>query len=386
MLRLALRAGVIALASLALAPSLVGQAPIRVVVLDSSRISQCLGNNVHFFSMFFDQIRAALASPANFGPSGVVNRPIQLTEVAQFNESTLASADVVLAVAAGVPLEPGELMLINSFVRAGGGLLIAENRASTSIADMVGATEQASGTPGTPTISNASSPMVNGPFGTAGSVGLGISRGFGGSFVDLGPLGTEAISLAGESFAATFVVGSGRMAAISDEEVFVSFGFNGCASAELNPTNETLFLNSMAWVAPAPGFSFGVSDVEFTAYGSNCPNPIEIGPFLTALGQPVGGGVLTFRVYEGAAGSAGVLLLGTQSTQLPLLGCELLVGQIFASVSVLLGPDFNRPREGVRLSVNLPAVIGGTLYSQAWVLDPMSSSGFTTTQGAEVRF
>ena len=371
------------LASLAVATLCLGAAahaqPIRVLTLDQSRTNSC-GLDLSLTGPFFTQAVFAMTSPTSFGPAGTVQRSLTLAESARLDGAALAAADlVVLPKVNDPPLDAGELMALNSFLLAGGGLVLFENDPGNTLRDVLGVTAGAFYGNEPATVADAASPTVNGPFGVL-AVGTAIPHQFCGSFADVGALGRTAIDIEGEAFAADFALGAGRVAAFGDEETFMSMQVSGCASGIYGSIGATLLLNSVAWAAAAPGFGFDPVAAAFSELGPGCDNGVGTTPSLALLGENTAGGRLRFRIADTMPDAPGALLFGPTTAPLPVLGCRLYITPL---VSVPVATDANGE---LRFGFNLPAGIGGTaLDTQGVFLHVAAANGLTTTQGTRAR-
>ena len=164
-----------------------------------------------FMGPFFTSARNDLLATGNFGPAGVVPRPLQLTAVPTLDlPTTLMNADVVLLTAVLSRLDEDERMLLNSFVLAGGGAFMFENGVASGLEDFLGVTPGAGALGSRAVVSNPSSPIVNGPFGVLVQ-GTQLKHQAAGSFADVGRHGNTALTTGTEGFAVAFTLGAGRM-------------------------------------------------------------------------------------------------------------------------------------------------------------------------------
>ncbi len=197
---------------------------------------------------------------SNFG------RPLNiLPSVDVINATTLANVDVVVLAPwmNGIVGNEG-VAALNSFVANGGGLIVAGNYAETlGILGMTSLTATNWGVDtSSPLITNNSSPIIVGPFGTIlndGSIGIAAC-----SYIkpeELGLNGTAVLTAGtGKIVGATFEYGLGHAVIFTDEEIFLNappegytweVGYTGYWGRVPNPANEILFLNSFAYVIPS---------------------------------------------------------------------------------------------------------------------------------------
>jgi len=193
----------------------------------------------------------------NFG------RPLNfLSSVNVINEAALANVDVVVLAPwmYGV-VDNGGAAALNSFVQKGGGLIVAGNYAEMlGIFGMPLLTGTNWGVDPPVSVINSASPIINGPFGiVSGTINIGAC-----SYIkpgDLGPNGMVVLTAGdGKIIGATFQYGLGRAVIFTDEEIFLNDPPQGLEWVKVetpysglvpNPANETLFLNSFAYVIPA---------------------------------------------------------------------------------------------------------------------------------------
>lgn len=140
--------------------------PIRVITLDGQRSGTCSSINWTFSTgNAFSTVRNQLLLPANFGPAGIVPRPIELLPpVNRLDYFALSAADVVLVSVINPPVDSCELLELSRFVEQGGGLFAFTNNAATDFSALVGAVAGGSGS-GCASVSNGATPVTAGPFG-----------------------------------------------------------------------------------------------------------------------------------------------------------------------------------------------------------------------------
>ena len=213
----------------------------------------------------YNVVRNDLLNPANFGSGGIVASSVNLLpSVGVINEAALANIDVVVLAPwiYGIVANGGAAAL-NSFVQKGGGLIVAGNYAEMlGIFGMPLLSDTNWGVNPPVSVINSSSPIINGPFGSvSGTITIGAC-----SYIkpgDLGPNGTAVLTAGdGKIIGATFQYGLGRAVIFTDEEIFLNAPPSGYPWDSANDTpyagqvpsiaNETLFLNSFAYVIPTP--------------------------------------------------------------------------------------------------------------------------------------
>lgn len=256
----------------ALVCSAAGAQPIRVLTLDGSRTSVCLSVDFNIASgNGFAEVRASILDDTNFGPAGIVPRDIELLpSVPAITPATLADADVVLIAnaATGQQLDDCELRLLGDFVQAGGGVFMFTNEAAGLLGPEFGA-DGGDAAVGSATVIDVANPVASGPFGSAsGTFPMGFHRGF-----DLiGPNGSAFLASSAD-IAASFEFGAGRAVLYCDEESFLGVEQSPCGADRIFPQTRTIFLNAVAYVTPAPGFSFEGGDSCCLADLSSAADP-----------------------------------------------------------------------------------------------------------------
>lgn len=359
------------------------QSPIRLLTPASSRTASCNGADLGFAGPFFNAAQRALGSPSNFGPSGTVPRAVSIGTSARLDAIALAAADVVVLTRTDAPrLDVEERMAIDSFVLAGGGLVVLADGAAQELVDLVGCAVGGVHTAAA-TVVDAASPLTNGPFGSL-AAGSTVGHGPCGSFADVGPDGNAVLAVGGSTFAATFVLGQGRVAAFADEEMFMDRTSPGCVSLAWSVTSRTLVLNTIAWVAPAVGFAFDPASARLGALGTACANGVPPAPAFAVLGQPLANERLRFLVESSAPGRFALVGLAEAAGQTPFAGCSIFLnGPLVQTWLLQLGPAGSaRPGTAV-VEVLVPALpYSAVLFGQAVVLDERSTSGITATAAA----
>lgn len=108
--------------------------------------------------------RAALENPANFGPTGTVNRTIQTTTLGAVDATTLAGVNMFVGTwisdAQAAPMSAA----VTSFFLGGGDLFLLQDDSGH---DGLGSSLGLSTSPSSGSVSNGGAPLFLGPFGTA---------------------------------------------------------------------------------------------------------------------------------------------------------------------------------------------------------------------------
>lgn len=225
------------------------EAPLVVSGYSTSRVD----SNWGLFSSCGADLRDMLTDPANFGPGGIVDRPISLSDPG-VDTVTPGSLDGVDVFFTGWVLTStytdDERTALRDFVLAGGAVIATTDDLTHNIADLFGVTlENGSYSTGTPTA--PASPLITGPFGTVTSLvfsgqqgiysGLGSATEIVEADPDLGP----AVALLPPGALAP---GSGPVVLVADVDVFTT---EGCASGPGSGANanRAFVLNVFAYLA-----------------------------------------------------------------------------------------------------------------------------------------
>lgn len=382
------------------------QEPIRVLTLDPTRDVHCgcveQGLNVGTGSGY-SRAREILFDQGNFGPGGIVGRPIQfLPQVPEFTPAALAAADVVLTHSHAPHLSPCESLNLAEFVRQGGGVFAFWNSAADSPGSAFGATINPGGSAGDATIDDPGSPVIAGPFGTVvGPIGFQFHR----VFADLGPVGHSVLSTVGP-LCATFDLGAGRAVLIGDEEWCNNAP--GCALCGPgffpDATRETLFMNSVAAVVPDAAFQYVPTEACASTIGTPycpqaTPNSSGLAGVLRAEGSTIAAANDVTLVAENLPTNVFAMFLASeyQDNLAPIHGSQgtLCLGGFIGR--------FNGPGQiqssGTQGTISMPVDLsslptslgleiadpGETWYFQAWHRDSIGA-GSNFTGGLEVTF
>lgn len=202
----------------------------------------------------YTQARADLLASANFGPAGIVSRAVTFrTGVDTITPEALAGVDIFIVSLPLTELTQSETVALEQFVQEGGALL--ETRNLYARPPLLGTVPGplATGNTAPYTMEGLNSVLVQGPFGTAANP---VGTGFNYSFAVTGVGTVLATNGAGPNLLlfppATIVTGRGRAVLLGDEEPFAS-GFTS-GGANFYNANKILFLNTIAYLAGAPGF------------------------------------------------------------------------------------------------------------------------------------
>ncbi|MDN5942206.1 MAG: hypothetical protein L0H94_10020, partial [Nitrospira sp.] len=202
----------------------------------------------------------ALLNPANFGASGVVKRPVQLRSgITTITPALLEGVDlfVITLMDQGQigDLLPSEVVALEQFVNEGGALLETRSQGTLRPA-LLGTVASPTvftcfGNPGTFTADSLLNPVRVGPFGTPSTLTLGCNV----PYTVTGPFSILSVSEGGPNLLtlrphADFG-GLGRAVFIGDEDIFIS---NLTGFGAFYTSNQTLFLNTIAFLAQAPGY------------------------------------------------------------------------------------------------------------------------------------
>ena len=368
--------------ALMLGAALSGQRSIRILRVDKSRVFAC-GSSFAFDSTgVFKAAHAAVTNTQNFGPSGKVGRKIELLPRASLiTTDALTKADVVLLtiLQPNKRLSRDELTALASFVNAGGGLMIFSTNAALLYSDLLGAVGGGFAGAQNVTVETASAGMTKGPFGTIAK-GTKIAAGGSGSFVTLQAGATGVLKRGTAWVAAEFAIGKGKAAVFNDEEIFASAAAN-CSKSGWTSTTQTLFLNSIAHVAPPTTFAYSKAQEVFALYGKGCAGSAGA-PTIMYFGEPTGGKQLRIVIYSGPKGAPALVILGTGRTSLPILDCTAHVFPVVLTFNWILSNDPLRPGSAV-LPFTVPNGVKGKLTVMAGALDLAHSRNFVFTNGAE---
>ncbi|HVN51934.1 MAG TPA: hypothetical protein VMT43_10900 [Acidimicrobiales bacterium] len=233
-----------------------------------------------------DTTRGYLADTANFGPSGVVEATMDVTTT---GVDTATSADL-----AGVNVfftgwvtttsyTNAEKTALLNYVKAGGALIGTTDGTDHDMSSIFGMTlADSPGGEETGTITDATSPLADGPFGTVTTF---EQYGDIGHYTDVGPGHTVGTNPEGP---AIVVIPPGALSATSGPVVMVSDVdvFSDCAEASPvgSVANETLIKNIFAYVATAkavPPTTTTASTTTTTEAPTTTVAPVEAQPAFT---------------------------------------------------------------------------------------------------------
>jgi hypothetical protein len=195
-----------------------------------------------------------LTDTANFGPSGTVKATMDVssTGVDTVTSSNLAGVNVFFVgyVLTSTYTDAEKTAMLN-YVKGGGTMIVTSDDPTYDISSIFGVTDAES--PGgleTANITDTSSPLADGPFGTVSSF---LEYASVSNFSDLGPASQVGANPEGAALA---VIPPGALSATSGPVVFVSDVdvFSDCSDEEApvgSIANETLIKNIFAYVATA---------------------------------------------------------------------------------------------------------------------------------------
>ncbi len=110
-------------------------------------------------------------------------------------------------------------------------------------------------------------------------------------------------------------------------------------------------------------------------------------PALTATGCPLAGQQIALHANAVLGGAPGVLVLGTTTAALPVLGGTLLVSPAMALNLLVSGPAGQPGAGALSVTAPLPPTLmpGARVFAQAVFFDPAAPSGFSFSGGLEIR-
>lgn len=210
--------------------ALLGESSCTLGSIRSDRLSE---NYFEFATgPFYGFARSEVTDPLQFGPGGVVGRTIQiLPAIFDVTVENLAGADIfwlnILSNAS--PLSAAEQQDLHDFVEDGGALVIVSDVGgfssgpNSAAAPFGVAWSLASFIAADPTITDASHPLIDGPFGIVGTIGHVVE----GSILNLGANALEIASNQDGSSVAVIPPGalgtsSGPVLLFSDVNEFTS--------------------------------------------------------------------------------------------------------------------------------------------------------------------
>jgi hypothetical protein len=112
-------------------------------------------------------LRTALENPANFGPTGIVNRSITTADLAVVDSTTLAGVNMFVGTWVEDSQAAGFSTAVRDFFLGGGDLFLLQD---DSVHDALGTALGISTTASTGSVSNGAAPLFDGPFGVATDV------------------------------------------------------------------------------------------------------------------------------------------------------------------------------------------------------------------------
>ena len=237
-----------ALAGVVTSPAGAADATPTVVVsgYDTSRVSSDWG----LFSSCLDTTHGYVTDPANFGPSGVdkVNLDLSAGGMPTATADALKGVNVFFTgYVTTSSYTDAEKTALLDYVKGGGALIGTTDATDYDMSSIFGMT--LANSPGgleTGTITDPTSPLADGPFGTVSTFSEYDSVGH---YTDIGPGQTVGTNPEGPAIVVippgALAAGSGPVVMVSDVDVF-----SDCADAPVgSTTNEVLIKNIFAYVA-----------------------------------------------------------------------------------------------------------------------------------------
>jgi hypothetical protein len=166
--------------------------------------------------------------------------------------------------------------------------------------------------------------------------------------------------------------GAGRVACSFDRNTF--FNLNGAGTSLHNWDNAQLARNLFAWLAGAPG----------PTYGSGCAGSGGIAPVLSMAGCAQPGKLVVVGLTQGLGGAAAYLVFGTGSAAITLpSGCTQLAHPLLPTVigPVLLSGSGAGSGLFVVSGTIPPGTPPGTVYVQGFVIDSGAPAGYSASNG-----
>lgn len=131
------------------------------------------------------------------------------------------------------------------------------------------------------------------------------------------------------------------------------------------------------------------SSAACTRYGAAMIGSGGFAPELLGSGVPELGSHINVSITEALGGSSGLLLLGLSADSFPAAGGDLLVGSIFAVVTIKVSGPALVPGAGTLVLpatiADDPALANVSFYLQAWMVDPAGLLGFVATNGVQIQ-
>ncbi len=350
---------------------------IRVAGPSSNLNPSSLGWDGAGMAMF----RNTLMRPDYFGPQGRHNRGIDVLEMGNLDELTLATMDVVVTGLWNDPdIDHLQVAALLEFAERGGRVLLTpEDNGADDLAIAFGfETDDVNASPTT-----GSAPCYVGPFGTASVVTQAdtsvifdetalLERG--GLAIGRNGADQVVVALLKES---ALDPKSGEVLAIGDVHMLVDVDYN------LLDTETIFALNSIASLAELPSC---LPDAFYYGYGH--PGSGGLTPTMKIEGSLLDRTMMRLRVANAVGGSTALLLFGTSGRfEFPYRDATILVSPAWSIVPFQLGGGVGVPGAGIGDGViRLNPGFGDQFLFQVQglIFDPGASRGVATTEGLEV--
>ncbi len=249
-------------------------------------------DNWGLFSSCLATTHGYVTDPANFGPSGVdhVNLDLSSNGMATATAGSLAGVDVFFTgYVASDTYTSAEKTALLDYVKGGGALIGTTDSPDYDMSDIFGMTlANATGGVVDGTITDPTSPLASGPFGTVSTFGEYDDVGY---YSNVGPGHTVGTNPQGPAIVVippgALATGSGPVVMVSDVDVFSDCGAEGVPNGSI--TNATLIKNIFAYVA----------DFEATPQTTTTAAPTTTTVAPTTTAAPVAAAVNTSPAFTG---------------------------------------------------------------------------------------
>ena len=291
--RLALVAGAVLLLAGPLLSAVAGpaSADTKTVVVSGFDDSRADGH-LSLFGSCLATTKGYLADPANFGPSGVANVTLDVSGTGMPTATPDALNGVNVFFTGWVDsttYTPDEKTALLNYVKGGGALIGTTDALDHDMSDIFGMTLADGPGTTTGTITDASSPLADGPFGTVTTFNQFADVGH---YTDIGPGQTVGTNSAGPAIVVippgALAAGSGPVVMVSDVDVFSDCDASVGSTGSI--VNAALIKNTFAYVA---GYEASLQTTTTTA----APTTTTTAPPTTAA--PVAAAVNTSPAFTG---------------------------------------------------------------------------------------